>query len=195
MAQSSFTKQEREYLLTLPAVLNVSSSRIQYTQRFRDEFVRRYANGESSTAIFRSVGLESSLIGGKRIERCTARWVPQEYKEMHRLNRKNPKHDETAYVVPAMTKAVNELRRSAMLPMAPSLAVDEGEDSRDAVIARQALLIHQLEQTIVSLMEHNDGSAAHQTGGESGGDARFDGIAGDEARGGERDGEGIHAGQ
>lgn len=61
---------ERSY-----AVKHVVGDRIIYTDEFKQEFVMRLQNGEKPTAIFRSVGLGPELIGGKRIERCTAHWA------------------------------------------------------------------------------------------------------------------------
>lgn len=69
-----FTEDEVSYLWTLPAVKRVSERRIVYTQQFKEEVVRRYRLGESPSKIFREAGLDSSLIGFKRIERCIARW-------------------------------------------------------------------------------------------------------------------------
>lgn len=81
MAQSSgatgggmFSVREVEYLESLPAVERVRSGRIMYAEAFKQEAVRRYLDGESPAEIFRSAGLDSSLIGYKRIERSMARW-------------------------------------------------------------------------------------------------------------------------
>ncbi|MBT1162159.1 HTH domain-containing protein [Bifidobacterium sp. SO1] len=57
--------------------VNDDRTRIVYTDEFKKDFVERYRRGEKPVAIFRSYGLEPHLIGYKRIERCTARWVEQ----------------------------------------------------------------------------------------------------------------------
>lgn len=69
-----FSPEQIELLQCLPAVRMVSPTRIYYTDAFRDEFLRRDRAGESPTEIFRSVGLDSRVVGSKRIERCVARW-------------------------------------------------------------------------------------------------------------------------
>ena len=52
----SFSPEEIKYLKSLPAVAEATSKRITYTDDFRE------------------AGLDSALIGYKRIERCLARW-------------------------------------------------------------------------------------------------------------------------
>ena len=69
-----FSIREVEYLESLPAVDRVRNGRIIYNDAFKRECIRRYQAGESPAEIFRSAGLDSSLIGYKRIERCIARW-------------------------------------------------------------------------------------------------------------------------
>ena len=72
--QKAFTLEEAAYLRSLPAVKEVSASRITYANWFKVECVRRYLKGEPARRIFREAGLEPSLIGSKRIERCVSRW-------------------------------------------------------------------------------------------------------------------------
>lgn len=48
--------------------------RITYTESFKHNCMRRYHAGESPVELFREAGLDPSLIGYKRIERCFARW-------------------------------------------------------------------------------------------------------------------------
>ncbi|OZG64031.1 hypothetical protein BEUL_2233 [Bifidobacterium eulemuris] len=73
-----FTPQDIEYLLSLPAVRNVSGNQLRYSDEFKKYCMLRYANGDSPVQIFRDAGLEPSLIGHKRIERCVARWKVSE---------------------------------------------------------------------------------------------------------------------
>lgn len=73
-SETLFSAREIRYLQSLPAVANVTPTRISYTKAFRDECMYRYWNGESPVEIFRRAGLDSALIGYKRIERCFARW-------------------------------------------------------------------------------------------------------------------------
>lgn len=70
-SQGLFTLKEAAYLRSLPAVKEVSATRITYSDRFKVECVRRYLKGESARKIFRDAGLDPSLIGAKRIEHLT----------------------------------------------------------------------------------------------------------------------------
>lgn len=74
MKRGTFTDDEREYLMSLPAVKSVVQGRIFYSDDFRHECMRRYWRGESPTKIFAEAGMPVSLMGYKRIERCIARW-------------------------------------------------------------------------------------------------------------------------
>ena len=69
-----FSAREIGYLSKLPAVEHVTRGRIVYAEDFKNHCVRRYLSGDSPAQIFRMAGLDSSLIGYKRIERCIARW-------------------------------------------------------------------------------------------------------------------------
>ena len=69
-----FSRRERSYLASLPAVERVTEGRIYYNDAFKQECVRRYRAGESATHIFDEAGMPSQLIGQKRIERSIARW-------------------------------------------------------------------------------------------------------------------------
>lgn len=74
VASTAFSAREIRYLQSLPAVERVSQGRIHYTEGFKRDCIRQYNAGESPARIFRRAGLDSSLIGYKRIERCIARW-------------------------------------------------------------------------------------------------------------------------
>ena len=69
MPRVAFTAKTRKYLGSLDAVESVTQYRICYSKEFRDDCMRRYAEGGSPAAIFREAG-----IGYKRVERCIARW-------------------------------------------------------------------------------------------------------------------------
>lgn len=69
-----------------PAVKNVTEPGcIYHTTEFRDHFLKEYAKCHKTTKIFRDVGLTPELIGRKRIERSTARWLERakKQKEQH----------------------------------------------------------------------------------------------------------------
>ena len=76
----AFSAEEMRYLMNLPAVANVTRSRITYAEAFRRSCLRRYINGESPVKLFREAGLDPSLVGYKRIARCFARWKAQAVK-------------------------------------------------------------------------------------------------------------------
>ena len=70
----AFSPEEVKYLKSLPAVAEATSKRITYTDDFKRYCVTRYNKGASPVRLFREAGLDSALIGYKRIERCLARW-------------------------------------------------------------------------------------------------------------------------
>lgn len=74
LPDGTFTAEELRYLRSLPAVVAVSAGRIRYTEAFKRVCMRQYRQGKSPARIFREAGLDSALIGYKRIERCIARW-------------------------------------------------------------------------------------------------------------------------
>ena len=78
MPRVAFTAKTRKYLGTLDAVESVTQYRICYSKEFRDDCMRRYAEGGSPAAIFREAGLDPKIIGYKRVERCTARWTAED---------------------------------------------------------------------------------------------------------------------
>ena len=73
--KETFSASELRYLGSLEAVRRVTPKRIYYTDAFRDEVVRRYRRGERPVRIFRDHGLDPMLIGHKRVERATERWL------------------------------------------------------------------------------------------------------------------------
>lgn len=74
-AMTKFNDAEVAYLRGLDAVDNVTSTRIIYSRRFKTRFLHEYWNGKSPTEIFRNAGMPVVIIGSKRIERCTYRWI------------------------------------------------------------------------------------------------------------------------
>lgn len=69
-----FSPEEIAYLKSLPAVVEATAKRITYSNAFKEHCMRRYAEGASPVKLFREAGLDPSLVGSKRIERCFARW-------------------------------------------------------------------------------------------------------------------------
>ena len=70
-----FTEEEIEYLSSNIYVESVNEKQITYTIEFKQFFVREYMNGKGPTLIFKSVGLYKRILGAKRIEKATSRWM------------------------------------------------------------------------------------------------------------------------
>ena len=74
MSSRVFSVEQMVYLRSLPVVVRVTRSRITYEAWFKRLCVRRYRQGVSPSVMFREAGLDPRIIGGKRVERCMARW-------------------------------------------------------------------------------------------------------------------------
>lgn len=70
-----FTEEEIEYLSSNIYVESVNEKQITYTIEFKQFFVREYMNGKGPTLIFERVGLYKRILGAKRIEKATSRWM------------------------------------------------------------------------------------------------------------------------
>lgn len=70
-----FTEEEIEYLSSNIYVESVNEKQITYTIEFKQFFIREYMNGKGPTLIFESVGLYKRMLGAKRIEKATSRWM------------------------------------------------------------------------------------------------------------------------
>lgn len=122
LPDGKFTAQELRYLRSLPAVAAVSAGRIRYVDAFKRECIRKYRAGESPARIFRAAGLDSALIGYKRIERCIARWRNIDV-------RPTPEHEaeDQAYLT-----AVARWRQVFTAQLARSIAADAASDVAQA---------------------------------------------------------------
>ncbi|MBT1177838.1 hypothetical protein JS532_09760 [Bifidobacterium callimiconis] len=162
MRTGEFTQEEITYLRSLRAVARVSNGRIRYTEEFKRECMRRYAAGESPARIFRDAGLDSALIGYKRIERCISRWRGME---------SAPKESASSTV--ASSAGTTDGHESADdysdEAFSPNLVVRSGRrDLRDLLIAQQVRRIAELEHEVAELrtevlgaIDHSDGSVDH----------------------------------
>lgn len=147
----SFSAREVAYLQSLPAVERVSNKRIEYTEEFKRYVMRRYAAGDSPVAIFRAAGLDSALIGYKRIERCIARWKqtvdlsaePAE-EESHPLPAASYTPGETDETVETISKTLN-----------PYMAMIQN-GHYDVLIAHQLRRIDDLEREVIQLKARMD---------------------------------------
>lgn len=79
MSNKLFTKEEIQELSKNKYVKHVSEKGITYTQEFKEEFIKKYNNGELPTEIFRGLGFDTQIIGQKRISSCAYRF--QTYNE------------------------------------------------------------------------------------------------------------------
>lgn len=171
MERKKFTRKQAAYLRSLPAVERVVDGRVTYSESFKRHCMRRYAAGESPAVIFREAGLDSSVIGYKRIERCIARW------------RKT--------VMPSM-KESGELTPETIAEEASGVVNPESEPFRmsyEKLLERQINRIDELEHELSSLrrqlirqqkqMFAEFDREAHERGDASMGQSRGDG--GDDA--------------
>lgn len=149
-----FTDDEVTYLRSLQAVEYVTNNRITYADKFKVRVLREYAAGISPRMIFLRAGLESSILGRKRIERCIARW------------RKDPRL--TALAADGSTQGGAPSRAPLVADLGPAragglIAAGDDEESRDPyarlvlgdhrdlVISRQAQHIMRLEAELAQL--------------------------------------------
>lgn len=71
----TFTLEEIEFLSKNENVTSVNEKFIIYSNEFKQFFVEQYLSGKGPTLIFESVGLSKKILGSKRIEKCTQRWI------------------------------------------------------------------------------------------------------------------------
>ncbi|MBW3095506.1 hypothetical protein KIH75_09235 [Bifidobacterium sp. 64T4] len=161
MRNGKFTIKERAYLSSLPAVKNVSATRIKYEDWFRTECMCRYEAGESPVAIFREAGLDPELIGYKRIERCIARWKKRWRGIKHMTGAQLTESDnallmslrENAQAAAGNGMAGNGAAgkpepQGAKAGLAEAANTQLAISERDLLIARQALRIRELERLV-----------------------------------------------
>ncbi|NMM94624.1 HTH domain-containing protein [Bifidobacterium oedipodis] len=172
----TFTRSEMRYLKMLPAVAGVSATRITYSDEFRDEATRRYLAGQSPVQIFREAGLDPSLVGYKRIERSFARWKAAARsgasgtRAAGTASSPGIQHTSSVTAEPSIDSMISSSNNT--VPSAierawnnadpkvreamgePKTARDE--DSRDHLIARQALRIADLENLVDRLYREID---------------------------------------
>lgn len=163
-SRRAFSRAEIRYLRSLPAVANVTASRITYADAFRDKATERYNSGDSPTRIFREAGLGPEIIGYKRIERAFARWKSQsktaadkiadEVIDMSELPDAadmpdapdlSGASDETANVSKPDIFDVHTVAPRQLMEMAAD------DNLRDRLIAGQALRIAELEEQVKTL--------------------------------------------
>ena len=62
----AFSEEDKAHLLENPYVRSVSENQIRFTQAFRDEYWRRYKNGQESKDILVTLGIDPELLGETR---------------------------------------------------------------------------------------------------------------------------------
>ena len=70
-----FTEEEIQFLMQNENVISVDERQIIYKNEFKRFFVEQYRAGKGPTLIFESAGLDKKILGSKRIEKATKRWV------------------------------------------------------------------------------------------------------------------------
>lgn len=170
----AFSPEEVEYLRSLPVVAEATSRRITYTESFKHNCMRRYHAGESPVELFREAGLDPSLIGYKRIERCFARWrkiacrmgtdrlvsvdgnggvVPSASADVA-PSAESAEVARSAVSQPVQPTQTTETQSNATLPAprnAAEVPILSGGDVRDLLIAQQVRRIDELEREVAAL--------------------------------------------
>ena len=171
MRTGEFTQEEITYLRSLRAVARVSNGRIRYTEEFKRECMRRYAAGESPARIFRDAGLDSALIGYKRIERCISRWRGIEAEADNTSPNKSGVNGGNGTADGHHDRSDDDYADEAF---SPHLVVRSGRrDLRDLLIAQQVRRIAELEREVTELKAEAEFTIDH---GDSAADE--DGVAG-----------------
>ncbi len=67
VGRAEFTAEQIEMLMNSPYVKRVTAKTVSYTKAFKEEFLKRYCEGESPGGIFASLGLDPDVIGRKRV--------------------------------------------------------------------------------------------------------------------------------
>lgn len=170
----AFSPEEVEYLRSLPVVAEATSRRITYTESFKHNCMRRYHAGESPVELFREAGLDPSLIGYKRIERCFARWrkiacrmgtdrlvsvdgnggVCHRRRRMWRRRRNLRRLLDLRYRSRCSQRKRRKRQSNATLPAprnAAEVPILSGGDVRDLLIAQQVRRIDELEREVAAL--------------------------------------------
>lgn len=70
-----FSEEEIQELAKNENVISINTRQIIYSNEFKQFFVEEYMGGKGPTMIFESAGLYKNMLGAKRIEKATKRWV------------------------------------------------------------------------------------------------------------------------
>lgn len=75
MSKIIFNKEIIELLNQNPYVVKVSEKSITYSDEFKRLFIDKYLNGKTPKLIFEEAGFDVNLIGVRRYEQASARWL------------------------------------------------------------------------------------------------------------------------
>ena len=129
----------------------MSNKRIEYTEEFKRYVMRRYAAGDSPVAIFRAAGLDSALIGYKRIERCIARWKQTVDISAQSAEEESQPLPAASYTPVETDETVETISRT----LNPYMAMIQN-GHYDILIAHQLRRIDDLEREVSQLKERMD---------------------------------------
>lgn len=113
MGRSELTKKEISALKKNRYVVNVSETRITYSEEFKARFIREYLDGRKPTEIFRDAGFDVSMLGSKRIERSSARWremyLPDSAQKTRDTNREKSREKRVSVVEDTISELKKQL--------------------------------------------------------------------------------------
>lgn len=173
----AFSPDEINYLKSLPAVSEATSTRITYSEAFKRLSLRRYMAGESPVKLFREAGMSPELIGYKRIERAFARWKKAEAGAVRgdpsdegRRSWKGGADDGTSQARLSDREGLARAGQTIDMPL-PGSEASRKFDIRDVLIFQQIRRIDELEAQVDRLraqLDHMDacGSAAGDDAGD-----------------------------
>jgi|SRR5574344_109981 transposase-like protein len=82
MANEVFTPEQVAALNANPNVRKATERSIQFSEKFKEEAVSRYLNGESRVAIFDGSGFDVNVLGRRRIQNALGNWLTKYKKDM-----------------------------------------------------------------------------------------------------------------
>ena len=114
MGIRQLSQEEVAALRKNPYIENATTNKIRFTVAFKVEFLSRYENGEAAKEIFRSMGIDPSILGENRIKGITRRIKQQglrgiAFTEAYSHVDKNAPADESHPVSQRLSRLEHEL--------------------------------------------------------------------------------------
>ena len=129
MSKLEFAKKEISALKKNKYVVNVSETRITYSEEFKARFIREYLDGRKPTEIFRDAGFDVSILGSKRIERSSARWremyLPDAVQKTKDTNREKSKEKRVSVVEDTISDLKTQMLESDRTAKAAQKVVED----------------------------------------------------------------------